>query len=47
MNSPCTLKSSFAHVTFRLWWVQVVASPSCMIVQIRIPCKILRKILGY
>ena len=27
---------------FRLWWVQVVASPSCMIVQIRIPCKILR-----
>ena len=28
--------------------VQVVAqSPSCMIVQIRIPCKILRKILGY
>ena len=40
-------KSSFAHVTFRLGWVQVVVSPNCMIVQIRIPCKILREILGY
>ena len=48
INSPCILKSSFAHVTFRLWWVQVIASPSCMIVQICIiPCKILHKILGY
>ena len=30
-------------VTFRLWWVQVVASPSCMIVQIRILLKNIAK----
>ena len=28
------LKSSFAHVTFRLWLVRVVASPSRMILKI-------------
>ena len=27
INTPCILKSSFARVTFRLWWVQDVTSP--------------------
>ena len=49
IHSPRILKSSFAHVMFRLWWMQVVASSSCMIVQICIPCKIMGRIhvFGY
>ena len=42
--APAYLKVTF---TFRLWWVQVFPSPSCMIVQIPIPGEILNKILGH